>query len=126
MNLEKEYTMTSLELSALKNTIEQMASDADDRGERDFCIRLTVDDAVALCKLYPTTPCVKPGDTVWFNTYTPDGTYVGICPHKITKIKTSVMAEGDYFDTELSMDLFNKTWFLTKDEAERSVNNGKN
>lgn len=66
------------------------------------------------------------GDAVWFNTYTPDGTCIGIHPHKITKIKTSVVVEGKYIDTELSMDLFNKTWFLTKEEAERSENIGKN
>lgn len=66
------------------------------------------------------------GDTIWFNTYTPDGTCIGIHPHKITKIKTSVIVEGEYIDTELSMDLFNKTWFLTKKEAERSENLGKN
>lgn len=48
--------MTNQELSVLKNTIEQMASDAEDRGERDFCIRLTVDDAFALCKLKPVSP----------------------------------------------------------------------
>lgn len=48
--------MTNQELSVLKNTIEQMASDAEDRGERDFCIQLTVDDAFALCKLKPVSP----------------------------------------------------------------------
>ena len=66
------------------------------------------------------------GDTIWFNTYTPNGVCIGIHPHKITKIKTSVVVEGKYIDTELSMDLFNKTWFLTKEEAERSENIGKN
>lgn len=66
------------------------------------------------------------GDTVWFNTYTPDGTCIGIHPHKIIKIKGSVMVEGEYIDTELPMDLFNKIWFLTKEEAERSENIGKN
>ena len=65
------------------------------------------------------------GDTVWFNTYTPDGACIGIQPHKVTKIKTSVMVEGRYIDTELPMKLFNKTWFLTRKEAERSENIGK-
>lgn len=72
---------------------------------------------------------IKPmnvGDAIWFNTYTPNGACIGIHPHKITKIKTSVVVEGKYIDTELSMDLFNKTWFLTKEEAERSENIGKN
>lgn len=118
--------MKNLKLSVLKNILKQMANNAEDRGEHNFYSRLTVDDDFVLCKLHSTVSCVKPGDTVWFNTYTPDGTCIGILPHKITKIKTSVMVEGKYFDTELPMDLFNEIWFLTKKEAERSENIGKN
>ena len=41
------------DISILKNTIESMVSDADDRGEKDFGLRLTVEDAFTLCKLQP-------------------------------------------------------------------------
>ena len=118
--------MKNLKLRVLKKILKQMTNDAEDKGKPDFCIQLTVDDEFILRKLHSAVSCVKLGDTVWFNTYTPDGTCIGILPHKITKIKTSVMVEGKYFDTELSMDLFNEIWFLTKKEAERSENIGKN
>lgn len=36
-------------MSILLNTIEQMACDAEDKGERDFGLRLSVEDAYALC-----------------------------------------------------------------------------
>lgn len=36
-------------MSILLNTIEQMACDAEDKGEIDFGLRLTVEDAYALC-----------------------------------------------------------------------------
>lgn len=45
------------ELSILKNTIQQMASDADDKGEKSFGLRLTVEDAFTLCKLEPVVRC---------------------------------------------------------------------
>lgn len=48
--------MSNEELSILKNTIEQMASDADDRGLADFGLRLSVADAFVLCKLEPPPP----------------------------------------------------------------------
>ena len=37
-------------MSILLNTIEQMACDAEDKGEIDFGLRLTVEDAYALCR----------------------------------------------------------------------------
>lgn len=45
--------MRNEELSILKNTFEQMASDADDKGLADFGLRLSVADAFALSKLEP-------------------------------------------------------------------------
>lgn len=45
--------MTDKELSILKNTIGQMAADADDKGQTDFGLRLSVADAFNLCKLEP-------------------------------------------------------------------------
>ena len=45
--------MRNEELSILKNTIEQMASDADDKGLADFGLRLSVANAFALSKLEP-------------------------------------------------------------------------
>ena len=44
-------------MSILKNTLEQMASDADDKGEKDFGLRLTVEDAFALCRLQEVVRC---------------------------------------------------------------------
>lgn len=45
--------MNNEELRILKNTIEQMACDADDKGLTDFGLRLSVADAFTLCKLEP-------------------------------------------------------------------------
>lgn len=45
--------MSNEKLRILKNTIEQMACDADDKGLADFGLRLSVADAFALCKLEP-------------------------------------------------------------------------
>lgn len=45
--------MSNEELRILKNTIEQMACDADDKGLTDFGLRLSVADAFTLCKLEP-------------------------------------------------------------------------
>lgn len=57
----------------LQDTLEGMASDADDKGEKDFGLRLTVEDAFALCKLDEVVRCkdckhseVYYGDT-WCN-----------------------------------------------------------
>lgn len=62
--------MSNEELRILKNTIEQMACDADDKGLPDFGLRLSVADAFTLCKLEPPRrwiPCSErlpdmPGD----------------------------------------------------------------
>ena len=43
--------MTDMELSVLKNTLESMASDAEDKGQTDFGLRLTVKDAFELSRL---------------------------------------------------------------------------
>lgn len=45
--------MSNEKLRILKNTIEQMACDADDKGLADFGLRLSVADAFAICKLEP-------------------------------------------------------------------------
>lgn len=45
--------MSNEKLRILKNTIEQMACDADDKGLADFGLRLSVADAFALSKLEP-------------------------------------------------------------------------
>lgn len=42
--------MKELEMSILLNTIDNMASAADDKGEKDFGLRLSVKDAFGLCK----------------------------------------------------------------------------
>lgn len=52
--------MSNEKLRILKNTIEQMACDADDKGLADFGLRLSVADAFAICKLEPPSrwiPC---------------------------------------------------------------------
>ena len=60
--------MANHELSILKNTIEQMAANADDKGKKDFDIRLTIEDALSLCKLAPVRhgewefPILQDGD----------------------------------------------------------------
>lgn len=63
--------MTDREMSILKNTIGQMACDANDKGLTDFGLRLSVADAFALCKLEPPRrwiPCserLPESDEVW-------------------------------------------------------------
>lgn len=64
--------MSNEELRILKNTIEQMACDADDKGLTDFGLRLSVADAFTLCKLMPPRrwiPCSErlPEDIVLVN-----------------------------------------------------------
>lgn len=69
--------MSNEELRILKNTIEQMACDADDKGLPDFGLRLSVADAFTLCKLEPPRrwiPCSErppeelvPVNVVWVN-----------------------------------------------------------
>lgn len=63
--------MSNEKLRILKNTIEQMACDADDKGLADFGLRLSVADAFAICKLEPPSrwiPCserLPESDEVW-------------------------------------------------------------
>ena len=64
--------MSDEELRILKNTIGQMASDADDKGLTDFGLRLSVADAFTLCKLKPpaagfhaATGCRGNAGSIW-------------------------------------------------------------
>lgn len=73
--------MSNEKLRILKNTIEQMACDADDKGLADFGLRLSVADAFALSKLEPPRrwiPCserlpeeIVPVNVVWVNHFPP-------------------------------------------------------
>lgn len=66
-------------------------------------------------------PC-KIGDTVWFKTYTDNGkTCIGIQPHKAVSARVCVMAEGRIFPVELPLSRFGKSWFLTREEAEKAL-----
>jgi hypothetical protein len=66
-------------------------------------------------------PC-KVGDTVWFKTYTDNGkTCIGIQPHKAVSARVCVMAEGRIFPVELPLSRFGKSWFLTREEAEKAL-----
>lgn len=66
-------------------------------------------------------PC-KIGDTVWFKTYTDNSkTCIGIQPHKAVSARVCVMAEGRIFPVELPLSRFGKSWFLTREEAEKAL-----
>lgn len=66
-------------------------------------------------------PC-KVGETVWFKTYTDNGkTCIGIQPHKAVSARVCVMAEGRIFPVELPLSRFGKSWFLTREEAEKAL-----
>lgn len=66
-------------------------------------------------------PC-KVGDTVWFKTYTDNGkTCIGLQPHKAVSVRVCVMADGRIFPVELLLSRFGKSWFITREEAEKAL-----
>lgn len=66
-------------------------------------------------------PC-KVGDTVWFKTYTDNGkTCIGMQSHKAVSVRVCVMADGSIFPVELLLSRFGKSWFLTREEAEKAL-----
>ena len=70
-------------------------------------------------------PC-KVGDTVWFKTYTDNGkTCIGMQPHKAVSVRVCVMAEGRIFPVELLLSRVGKSWFLTREEAEKALEEAK-
>lgn len=71
-------------------------------------------------------PC-KVGDTVWFKTYTDNGkTCIGMQPHNVAGIRVCVMAEGKFFPVELPLGGLGKQWFLTHEEAEKTLEGKRN
>ena len=72
-------------------------------------------------------PC-KVGDTVYFRTYDCNGTVdLGIQPHKVTDImgNTIVRVRGKYTDVGLLLDQYGISWFLTREEAEKALAEGR-
>lgn len=62
-------------------------------------------------------PC-KQGDTVWFKTYKNSARdCIGIQPHKITRISTSIIVPGEFVDIGISVDQIGKCVFLSMEEA---------
>ena len=72
-------------------------------------------------------PC-KVGDMVYFRTYDCNGTVdLGIQPHKVTDIMwdTIVRVRGKYTDVGLLLDQCGISWFLTREEAEKALEEGR-
>ena len=70
-------------------------------------------------------PC-KVGDTVYFRTYDCNGTVdLGIQPHKVTDIVGYAIVRGKYTDVGLSLGPYGVSWFLTREEAEKALEEGR-
>lgn len=66
-------------------------------------------------------PC-KLGDTVYFRTYDCNGTVdLGIQPHEVTDIVGNAIVRGKYINIGLSLDQYEVRWFLTREEAEKAL-----
>ena len=66
-------------------------------------------------------PC-KVGDTVYFRTYDCNGTVdLGIQPHKVTAIVGHAIVRGKYTDVGLLPAQYGVSWFLTREEAEKAL-----
>lgn len=66
-------------------------------------------------------PC-KVGDTVYFRTYDCNGTIdLGIQPHKVTAIMGNTIVRGRYIDIGLLLDQYGVSWFSTREEAEKAL-----
>ena len=64
-------------------------------------------------------PC-KVGDTVYFRTYDCNGTVdLGIQPHKVTAIAGYAIVRGKYTDVGLLPAQYGVSWFFTREEAEK-------
>ena len=69
-------------------------------------------------------PC-KVGDTVYFRTYDCNGKVdLGIQPHKVTAIVGYAIVRGRYTDVGLSLGPYGVSWFLTREEAEKALEEG--
>lgn len=70
-------------------------------------------------------PC-KVGDTVYFRTYDCNGKVdLGIQPHKVTAIAGSAIVRGGYIDIGLLLGQYGVSWFLTREEAEKALEEGR-
>ena len=70
-------------------------------------------------------PC-KVGDTVYFRTYDCNGKVdLGIQPHKVTAIVGSAIVRGGYIDIGLLLGQYGVSWFLTREEAEKALEEGR-
>ena len=66
-------------------------------------------------------PC-KVGDTVYFRTYDCNGTVdLGIQPHKVTAIVGHAIVRGKYTDVGLLPGQYGVSWFLTREAAEKAL-----
>ncbi len=66
-------------------------------------------------------PC-KVGDTVWFNTYAKNAAVcLGVRPHKVIRFDISAVVPGEHADTDLPLYEFDKSVFLTCEEAEAAL-----
>ena len=72
--------------------------------------------------LFVEIPC-KVGDDVWFNTFKKNATVcIGIQPHKVDRIDVClVCGEKELIETKIPIWRIGKTVFLTKEEAERKL-----
>ena len=72
-------------------------------------------------------PC-NVGDTVYFNTYKNNATVcVGVQPHKVITYRLGMVIEGEYSvpTTVLPDYEFGRSVFLTREEAEAALKEGK-
>lgn len=70
-------------------------------------------------------PC-KVGDTVYFRTYDCNGKVdLGIQPHKVTAIAGSAIVRGGYIDIGLLLGQYGVSWFLTREGAEKALEEGR-
>ena len=70
-------------------------------------------------------PC-KVGDTVYFRTYDCNGKVdLGIQPHEVTAIVGYAIVRGKYTDVGLLPAQYGVSWFLTREEAEKALAEGR-
>ena len=115
----KAYEDTGLEPEQCENAktiIESAFSDDTSKAERiRELLKADGDGRIVIL------PC-KVGDTVWFKTYTDNGkTCIGLQPHKAVSVRVCVMADGRIFPVELLLSRFGKSWFITREEAEKAL-----
>lgn len=69
-------------------------------------------------------PC-KVGDTVYFRTYTKNGTVcLGIQPHEVVEIKGFAVVRGEHTDIGINANSFGTNVFMTREAAEAALEGG--